>query len=127
MGIRTHHLLRTDRGATVSNSAGQTGKSIWGKAAKWVNYQHEISGKPVGVAIFDHPQNPRHPSTWHARDYGLVAANPFGAHDFTRAKRGTGDLMIKSGESVTFRYRFLFHHGTAENKSIGEHYDSWTK
>ena len=127
MGIRTHHLLRTDRGAEVTNSAGQSGKSIWGKPAKWVNYQSKIEGKAVGVAIFDSPKNLRHPSTWHARDYGLVAANPFGAHDFSKAKKETGNLVIKSGESVTFHYAFLFHHGAEEKKSIEEHYKAWIK
>jgi len=38
---------------------------------------------PIVVAIFDHPRNPSHPTWWHARDYGLFAANPFGVHDFT--------------------------------------------
>ena len=127
MGIRTHHLLRTDKGADVKNSAGQTGKSIWGKPAKWVNYQSKIGDKPVGVAIFDSPENPRHPSTWHARDYGLVAANPFGAHHFSGAKRGTGDLDLKSGDSVTFHYAFVFHRGSAEDKSIEELYSAWAK
>ena len=98
MGIRTHPLLRTDKGAEVTNSAGQKGKAIWGKPAKWVNYQSKIDDKPVGVAIFDSPKNPRHPSTWHAREYGLVAANPFGAHDFSGAAKGAGDFCIKSGE-----------------------------
>ncbi len=127
MGIRTQPLLRTDKGADVTNSAGQKGKAIWGKAAKWVNYQARIDGKPVGVAIFDSPTNPRHPSTWHARDYGLVAANPFGAHDFSGAAKGAGDLTIKSGESVTFRYAFVFHNGSDEKQSIEELYEAWAK
>jgi len=127
MGIRTHHLLRTNKGADVSNSAGQKGGSIWGKPAKWVNYQSKINDKPVGVAIFDSPKNPRHPSTWHARDYGLVAANPFGAHDFSKAKKGTGDLVIKSGESITFHYAFVFHNGSEEKSSIEDLYKSWAK
>ena len=124
MGIRTHHLLRTDRGADVTNSAGQKGKSIWGKPAKWVNYQSKIDGKPIGVAIFDSPKNPRHPSTWHARDYGLVAANPFGAHHFSGAKKGTGNLVIKSGDSITFSYAFVFH---PADQPIAELYDRWAK
>ncbi|MGI9239748.1 MAG: PmoA family protein, partial [Verrucomicrobiales bacterium] len=124
MGIRTNPLLRTDKGAEVANSAGQKGKAIWGKPAKWVNYQSKIDGNPVGVAIFDSPNNPRHPSTWHARDYGLVAANPFGAHDFSGAKKGAGDLTIKSGESVTFHYAFVFHNGSDEEQSIEDLYQT---
>ena len=70
-----------------------------------------IDGKTIGMAIFDHPSNPRHPTWWHARYYGLVAANPFGIHDFEKQPDGTGDLTIPAGKSVTFRYRFLFHEG----------------
>lgn len=124
MGIRTHHLLRTDKGAEVTNSAGQKGKSIWGKPAKWVNYQSKINNKSIGVAIFDSPKNPRHPTTWHARDYGLVAANPFGAHHFSGAKKGTGDLIIKSGETVTFHYAFVFHQ---TDKPVEALYKAWAK
>lgn len=123
MAIRSNPALRIDKGAEASNSAGDKGKALWGKAAKWVNYQNGDSG----FAIFDHPKNPRHPTTWHARDYGLVAANPFGAHHFSGAKLGTGDLVIKSGESVTFQYSFVFHRGKMEKKSIENLYTIWSK
>ena len=62
------------------NSNGTSGKSIWGESAKWVYYWGTINDKAVGIAIFDHPSNLRHPTAWHAREYGLVAANPFGLH-----------------------------------------------
>jgi len=47
------------------------------KHADWCDYYGSIGGKTVGIAMFDHPSNPRHPTTWHVRDYGLFAANPF--------------------------------------------------
>ena len=64
------------------------------KRAAWVDYWAPIDGKTVGIAIFDHPENPRHPTWWHARYYGLVAANPFGIHDFEKKPEGTGDMKI---------------------------------
>lgn len=132
MGIRLHPLLRlstdekrgnhTALGSAV-NSDGIKGGAIWGKRAKWVDYWAPIDGQVVGVAIFDHPNNPRHPTWWHARTYGLVAANPFGVHDFEKKPEGTGDMVIPANESVSFRYRFLFHRGDNKSARISEEYE----
>jgi hypothetical protein len=130
MGIRTNPALRVKgsvaKGQAV-NSEGVSGKAVWGKRAKWVDYWGPINGNTVGIAIFDHPGNPRHPTWWHARDYGLVAANPFGVHNFEGKPKGTGDLVIKSGEKVRFRYRFLFHAGDVKTAKISESYTGWAK
>lgn len=97
-------------------SSGTRDMAAWGTNAKWVEYYGPVDGKTVGVAIFDHPANPRHPTTWHARDYGLVAANPFGLHDFQKKPKGAGDMTVPAGKTVTFRYRFYLHEGNAEAK-----------
>ncbi len=70
------------------------------------------------MAIFDHPGNPRHPTWWHARNYGLVAANPFGIHDFENKPAGTGDFKLADGETLTFFYRVLFHPGDPKQADI---------
>jgi len=125
MSIRTHPALRLQgkvaKGSAI-NSEGVKGKAVWGKAAKWVNYWGPVDGKTVGIAIFDHPKNPRHPTTWHARDYGLVAANPFGKRYF---KAGDGALTLKKGDTVTFAYRFFFHENSHEKIDIPTHYKTW--
>lgn len=136
MAVRTHPLLRlqndekngnhTALGKSV-NSEGVEGRAMWGKRAKWVDYWAPIDGQTVGIAIFDHPSNPRHPTWWHARHYGLVAANPFGLHDFEKKAPGAGAMTIKSGDSVTFRYRFLFHKGDVEDANIAGEYDAFAK
>jgi hypothetical protein len=62
--------------------------------------------------IFSHPDNLRSPTTCHARDYGLFAANPFGVHDFEPDKpAGTGDYCISKDGRLTLRYRFYFARG----------------
>jgi hypothetical protein len=61
--------------------------------------------------MFDNPQNPRHPTRWHVRTYGLFAANPFGLKPFDKTAKASGDLKLAPGERVTFRYRFVFHAG----------------
>lgn len=114
MSIRTHPNLRLQgevANGKAANSAGDKDKDLWGKEAKWVDYWGKIDDKEVGVAIFDHPSNPRHPTTWHAREYGLIAANPFGYSSFFKGQEKDGKLVVKDGEEITFRYGFLFHPG----------------
>ena len=125
MAIRTRPELEINHGAKAINSEGVTGKEIWGKRADWVDYSGIVEGKTVGVAIFDHPSNPRHPTWWHAREYGLIAANPFGIHDFEKKPEGAGNMTIPAGQSVTFRYRFVFHEGDVQAAKISELYKQY--
>jgi hypothetical protein len=122
MAMRMHPNLRIDRGAYAANSNGTTGKPIWGEAAKWVYYADKIDGRNVGVAILDHPGNPRHPSTWHAREYGLATANPFG-YKFFLGDDHNGKMKIHPGGDVTFSYRFLFIEGKGKSADIGKRWD----
>ena len=106
----------------IINSEGHRDKQAWGKRAAWCDYYGPVRGKVVGVAIFDHPQNPRHPTWWHVRDYGLFAANPFGVHYFDGKPKGTGNITIPSGQSLTFRYRLYFHKGDEKQAKVAERY-----
>jgi len=129
-GLRTHPKLRlkdnppevTSVNGHIVNNEGDTGSDAWGKRAAWVDYFGEIEGHSLGIAILDHPSNPRHPTWWHARSYGLFAANPFGVHDFEGKPEGTGDMKIASGEKAVFLYRVLFHEGDAEAADIAGKY-----
>jgi hypothetical protein len=110
----------------ILNSEGQRDGQTWGKRAAWCDYYGPVEGKTVGVAIFDHPKNPKHPTWWHVRDYGLFTANPFGVHNFERKQKGVGDITIPDGESLTFKYRFYFHKGDTNQADVAEHYRQYT-
>ena len=136
-GVRTHPNLRLDRegeefasmtGIAV-NSEGDQNHDLWGKRARWVDYSGSIDGQSLGVAMFDHPANPRHPTWWHARNYGLVAANPFGIHDFENLpnKPSRGDFTIKKGETAAFLYRVLLHRGDAKQADVARHYQQFAE
>ena len=136
MAIRTHPNLQLDnapdQGVTTANgqainSEGVSGKSVFGKRAKWIDYWGKIDGKTVGIAIFDHPSNPRHPTWWMARGYGYIAADPFGGHAIGGEPPGTGDMTIKSGNQVTFHYRYLFHEGDPKQARIAEQYSRYAE
>lgn len=107
----------------MMNSHGDQGEAaIWGKPADWVSYHGTVSGKPVGIAVFDSPASFRHPTTWHARAYGLLAANPFAAREFTKDKNADGSWTIPEGESLTFRYRVVIYDGEMTRESLGQLY-----
>ena len=114
---------------TLLNSNGGEGeKQVWGKPADWSDESGDIDGKPYGIAIFDHPGNPRHPTPWHSREYGLVAPNAFGLHEFDKKlPKGFGDLKILKGESVTFRYRVIIHEGAAVAAKLPEKYKDFSE
>jgi hypothetical protein len=112
----------------IVNSEGVRDDQTWGKRAAWCDYYGPVDGKIVGLAIFDHPQNPRHPTWWHVRDYGLFAANPFGQHDFEKlADKAAGNLTVPAGKSVTFRYRFYMHEGDEKQGKVAEKYREYVK
>lgn len=112
----------------IVNSEGVRDGATWGKRAAWCDYYGPVQGKTVGIAIFDHPQNPRHPTWWHVRDYGLFAANPFGKHDFEKlADKTAGDLKVPAGQSITFRWRFYLHAGDNEQAKVAEKYADYVK
>lgn len=110
---------------SVRNSEGVMGKDVWGKRAKWIEYSGPIDGEIVGVVIYDHPDNPRHPTWWHAREYGLVAANPFGRRAFEGKREQSGDLVIAKGESIRLRYRVVIHDGAWDMKRLETTFTEW--
>ena len=85
-----------------------------------MDYYGTVSGEPVGIAIFDSPQSFRHPTYWHARAYGLFAANPFGISYFTNDLKQNGSWSVRARQSIMFRYRVLIHHGDYQQAHVAE-------
>ncbi len=66
----------------------------------------------------DHPSNPRYPTYWHCRAYGLCAANMFGTRDFLRDKTQDGSLTLQPGEKLRLRYRVVIHPGDPQSADV---------
>lgn len=92
------------------NSNGVYGESVWGKRAAWCMMYAKMKTDTVSVVIIDHPNNVGYPTFWHARGYGLFAANPLGEKVFTDGK-AERNLSLKTKEAVTFRYRVVIASG----------------
>jgi hypothetical protein len=114
-------------GVTADAGAGAMGKPVWGKRARWIDYYGEVNGRTVGLAIFDHPSNPRHPTHWMARGYGYVAACPFGLNSFEGKPPGSGDMTIPAGGDLTFRYRLVFHEGDPKQAGVEAMWKEYAK
>jgi hypothetical protein len=114
--------------ALMLDSNGAVGeKNIWGKRASWVDYSGTVEGEKLGIAIFDNPENIKHPTYWHARAYGLFAVNPFGEHDFYNDPKRDGSVTIPAGDSLVLRYRVLIHHGDATEAKVSEAYQRYAE
>jgi hypothetical protein len=117
-----------ERTGKIVNAEGKAGEALnWGKRSPWVDYSGKLNGKPVGIAIFDHPSNPKHPTYWHVRSYGLFAANIFGEHDFYNDKARDGSVQIAPGGTLRFRYRVVIHSGDTQAAGIAELYQQYAK
>jgi len=97
-------------------------KEAWGKRAPWCDYSGPTSGGWKGVALMDHVENPRHPTHWHVRNYGLMTANPIGLHDFTGDPENRWDLVIPEGQTMSWRYRVMIHDGDAIYAQVADRY-----
>jgi hypothetical protein len=127
-GIRINDVLAGKNGkGKLQNADGKVGeKELWGLVSDWCDYSGPIEGKVAGLAILADPKNP-HPTAWHARGYGLMAANPFGrAKSGFPAMKGRTDLVtLPKGEHLYFRYGMLLHEGDAEKGRVAEHFQTF--
>jgi hypothetical protein len=126
--IRLATALDEKHTGKMVNAEGKAGeKLVWGKPSPWVDYDGQLDGATVGIAIFDHPSNPGYPTHWHARSYGLFAANIWGLHDFYNDKKKDGSMTLDPGKSWRFRYRVVIHPGDTAQAGIAAMYKDWAK
>lgn len=105
-------------GRIVNAEGAATEAHAWGKRSTWVDYYGELQGEKLGIAVFDNPSNPRFPTYWHVRGYGLLAANPFALKTFLNDPTQDGGLRLKEGEKVEFRYRVVVHPGDYKTAAV---------
>lgn len=106
-----HELQIPVKGDTIANgnyisSEGKTGDAVWSTRGAWCMLYGKIGGHTTSIVIFDQKDNPGYPTYWHARGYGLFAANPLGQKVFSNGKTAL-NLHLSKGESVKFRYRIV--------------------
>ncbi|MEY3152101.1 MAG: hypothetical protein RLZZ333_698, partial [Bacteroidota bacterium] len=118
-GIETIVEAIADKAANGNyiNSNGVTGDNVWSKKATWCMLYGKMNNDSISVIMIDHSKNIGYPTNWHARGYGLFAANPLGDKIFTNGK-SERNLSLQPNQSVTFRYRIIIASGkTTVSKS----------
>ncbi|GBD36735.1 hypothetical protein HRbin36_01863 [bacterium HR36] len=130
-GVRVAESMteRAKKGGVLTNAAGQrTMAECWGRRSAWCDYSGPVAARTVGLTLMDHPKNPS-PACWHARDYGLLAANPFGRakSGFPDVKGRTDLVRLRKGESLRLRYGLLVHDGDSKQGRVSERYAFFTQ
>jgi hypothetical protein len=130
LGIRVAHFLEspTEKGGTFLDangnptqvkaadtsgttgvyhtSEGKVGDAVWSTRGAWCFLTGNTNGHTETIAILDNPQNPGYPTYWHARGYGLFAANPLGRSIFD-PKQPAFNYTLEKDQTTTFHYRIL--------------------
>jgi hypothetical protein len=122
--IRLADSFTEKKGMKMVNAEGLTGMAkVWGKRSNWVDYVADVDGERIGVAMLDHPGNPRHPTYWHARDYGLFSLNPFGRSAFD-SNQEESHWKLPAGQKLTFRWRVVIHPADTNIANLYKAYES---
>ncbi len=123
MCVRVHPSMNASDGGKIENAFGGINEGeTWGKRANWCDYSGIVEGTPVGIVVYDHIVNPRYPTYWHVRNYGLMGSNIFGSGTFERDKSKDGSYILKEGEEMNFQFRVLIHAGDATQGRVAQKY-----
>jgi hypothetical protein len=101
------------RGTILDSEGRKNEKQIWGNSAQWCDFSGVTDNQLVGMTIFCHPENAQ-PSNFHARDYGLLVANPFGRKAFRKGE--VSRLVVHPDEKLRLRFGIFIHSGTADSR-----------
>ncbi len=123
---KVEKMDNTDVKGNYRSSEGIEGGEVWGTRAKWMKLSSEINGEPVSLVIIDNPANVGYPTYWHARDYGLFAANTLGQKALSEGKEEL-NFSLQKGESVTFRYRLVVASEDLTDDQINEMAEKYKK
>jgi Family of unknown function (DUF6807) len=107
-------------------SEGKTGDAAWGTRGRWCVLSGTVGTEPVTIAILDHPSNVGYPTYWHARGYGLFAANPLGQKDLSAGK-DVLNYALDAGQTVTFRHRIEITSGTPTAEDVEAAWKRWAQ
>lgn len=114
LGVRVATPLSVVKGGEITNSDGLRNEAnVWGKTADWCAYRGVMGGRRSDIVVIPHPGNFRR-SWFHARDYGLLVANPFGRNAFTNAEKSK--VVVKQGETLQLRFGVAILNGPSDGR-----------
>ncbi len=108
------------------NSEGIQGTDCWGIRSNWVNLTATIKKEAISLVIMDHPTNVGYPTYWHARGYGLFAANPLGQSVFSNGKEKL-NYKLARGESTTFKHHIVVASSHLKKETLDSGFTQFSK
>lgn len=121
-GLGMRFLASMDAAGRFANAAGAEGEVFRGDErltrANWCAYTADADGKPVTVAMFDHPDNARHPATW------FTMAKPFAYLSATMNLHGE-PLSLEAGQSLELCYGVALWDGHIPATRVEKVYQIW--
>lgn len=131
--IRTAQWLRESDGTGkyFSSTGDKTAGNIWGKRARWVALEGSKDGNDVGIAILNYPMSENYPTFWHARDYGLFAANPLGQYAFEKSRKVDNAskyaLTLEPGEKTHLNFLIMIYDGKRTAEQLDKLFGAYPK
>jgi hypothetical protein len=118
-------------GRYFSSEGAETEKNIWGRRAKWVCIKGDKGGKPLGIAIFNHPSSVNYPTYWMVRAYGLFSADPLGQEEFQKKLKVENpqpfNLTLEPGQTAHFRFLIIIYEGQKTNKQLEKQFEKFSQ
>lgn len=100
---------------THLNSEGQRNRDCEQQRAKWCNVERPFGDDTFGIAVFDHPDNPNHPSGWRVDEQGLINPNV----------SSVADWVIAARKQQSFKYRLVVYRGSATHKELSARFEAF--
>ena len=121
-GVATKVPVLDNAGVTglYRTSEGVEGDAVWGTRAPWTKLTGTLGNEAISLVLMDDPKNVGYPTYWHARGYGLFAANPLGPSVFSNGKAPAMNYTLPAGKSVTFHYRLLIQSGNVSDAALSQ-------
>jgi Methane oxygenase PmoA len=116
--FRAANGLTVRSGGTLVNAEGKINeRGTYRQRSAWLDCSGRLGRLECGFAVFDHPDNPDHPTRWFTRDYGPFSPN-YGFFE-------EDPIEITPDEPLTLQYRIYVHNGDAEAGGVAEAYQAY--
>ena len=120
-GLGARFVESMDTDGHFQNADGKTGvEDTNDKRSAWCAYSAKADGKPVTVAMFDCPENPRHPATWFTMDSRFA----YLAVTLDLSKR---PLVVEAGKPLELRYGVALWDGQVSKDQIDAVFNQFSK
>ncbi len=123
-GLGMRFVTSMDRGGRFFNAADKVGELVRGDErltpTAWAAYAAKADGKPVTVAIFDHPTNFRHPATM------FTMNQPF-AYLSATMNEWKEPITVKAGQPLSLAYGVALWDGEVDRATVETLYQRWLK